>query len=237
MFNRDIDQNRFGNGPHRFMGEGPPERHRHPHSPPHVGSPHFGLMPPFLPQLPLGKELFQEIRDYLVLLIISEYPDGITGYQLQEKYKFPRGTLIRTLQDLEVRKHLETKEEIIDGRANKFYMITESGNTFLEELKLKWANVFGMIGEINPPMGLKMMIFEKIKEFEAKDDAIDFFRGLRSWMKSMLQRIETRIEKLKRSKIDLDKLIEEIEKLDDLDREKIKEMINKSIERFEEEVE
>ena len=66
-----------------------------------------------------------------------------------------------------------------------------------------------MMGEINPPLGLKMMILEKIKEFESKDDAIDFFRGIRSWMKSMLQRIETRIEKLKRSKIDLDKMIEE----------------------------
>ena len=239
MFNRDKDQFRFKNGEHRFMGEGPPEHHRHPHSPPNGGPPPFGLIPPFLPPifkvpLPFGKELFQEIRDYLVLLIISDHPNGITGYQLQEKYKFPRGTLIRTLQDLEVRKHLETKEEIIDGRANKFYIISELGNSFLEELKLKWANVFGMMGEINPPMGLKMMIFEKINEFESKDDAIDFFRGVRSWIKSMLQRIEKRIEKFKRSKFDLDKIIEEIEQLDDLDREKIKEMINETIERFQE---
>jgi DNA-binding PadR family transcriptional regulator len=241
MFNRDIDHFRFENGPRKFVGQGPPEHRRHPHSPPHGGPPPFG-MPPFFHShfkfpLPFGKELFQEIRDYLVLLIISDIPEGMTGYQLQEKYKFPRGTLIRTLQDLEARKYLETKEEIIDGRANKFYKITELGNSFLEELKLKWANVFGMMGEFNPPMGLKMMIFEKIKEFESKDDAIDFFRGIRSWMKDMLQRIETRIEKLKQSRIDLDKIIEEIEKQDDLDREKIKEMINKSIERFEEEVE
>jgi len=235
MFNRDRDQFRFENGPHRFMGQGPPEHHRHSHSPPHGGSPHFGLMPPFFKSpLPFGRELFQEIRDYLVLLIISEYPDGITGYQLQEKYKFPRGTLIRTLQDLEVRKYLETKEDIIDGRANKFYMITELGNSFLEELKLKWANVFGMMGEINPPMGLKMMIFEKIKEFESKDDAIDFFRGIRSWMKSMLQRIETRIEKLKRCNVDLDEIIEEIEKMESLNKDKIKELVNESIKKMEE---
>jgi len=242
MFNRDIDQFRFENGPHRLMGQGPPEHHRHPHSPPHGGPPPFGLRPPFLPPffkfpLPFGKELFQEIRDYLVLLIISEYPDGITGYQLQEKYKFPRGTLIRTLQDLEVRKYLETREEIIDGRANKFYMITELGNSFLEELKLKWANIFGMMGEINPPEGLKLMIFEKIKEFESKDDAVDFFRGLRSWMKSMLQRIEERIDKFKRSKDDLDELIKEIEKMDSLNKYKIRELVNESVERFEEEEE
>ncbi len=235
MFKRDRDQFRFENGPHRFMGQGPPEHRGPPHLPPHGGPPHFGLMPPFFKSpLPFGRELFQEIRDYLVLLIISEYSDGITGYQLQEKYKFPRGTLIRTLQDLEVRKYLETKEEIIDGRANKFYMITELGNSFLEELKLKWATVFGMMGEINPPMGLKMMVFEKIKEFESKDDAIDFFRGIRSWMKSMLQRIESRIEKLKKSKVDLDDLIEEIEKMDSLNKDKIKELVNKSIKKMEE---
>jgi len=143
MFNRDIDQFRFENEPPRFMGQGPPEHYRHLRSPPHGGPPPFGLMPPFLHShfkfpLPLGKELFQEIRDYLVLLIISDHPNGITGYQLQEKYKFPRGTLIRTLQDLEVRKHLETKEEIIEGRTNKFYKITDLGSSFLEELKLKW---------------------------------------------------------------------------------------------------
>ncbi|MFX1321715.1 MAG: PadR family transcriptional regulator, partial [Promethearchaeota archaeon] len=177
MFNRDRDQFRSEYEKHRFMGQGPPEHYGHPHSPPHGGPPPLGgVMPPFFHSyfkfpLPFGKELFQEIRDYLVLLIISDHPNGITGYQLQEKYKFPRGTLIRTLQDLEVRKHLETKEEIIDGRANKFYLITELGNSYLEELKLKWANIFGMMSEINPPMGLKMMIFEKIKEFESKDDA------------------------------------------------------------------
>ncbi len=184
----------------------------------------------------MGREFFQEIRDYMILLIISEYPNGITGYQLQEKYNFPRGTLIKTLQDLENKGYLGTKEEIIDGRANKFYMITDKGKKFLEELKLKWANIFGKMAEINPPVGLKTMIFEQVNEFESKDDAIDFFRGIRSWMKGMLQRIESRIEKIKRSKVNLDELIEEIGKMDRLDKEKIKELINESIKRMEEEL-
>lgn len=37
-----------------------------------------------------------------------------------------------------------------------------------------------MMSEIKPLKGFRMMINEKIKQFETKDDAIDFFRGLRS---------------------------------------------------------
>jgi len=88
------------------MGQGPPEHHGPPHQPPFGGLHPFGSFPPFpkgpfKPPLPIGRESFQEIRDFIVLIIISEYPNGITGYQLQDKYNFPRGTLIRTLQELE----------------------------------------------------------------------------------------------------------------------------------------
>jgi len=51
----------------------------------------------------------------------------------------------------------------------------------------------------------------------------------------MLQRIESRIEKFKRSKEDLDELIEDIDKMDHLDKEKIKEMVNESMKKMEEE--
>ncbi len=237
MFDRD--QFRFENGPNRFMGQDPPEHHGPPHHPSYGVPPPFGPMPPFQGPhfkfpLPMGREFFQEIRDYMILLIISEYPDGTTGYKLQEKYNFPRGTLIKTLKDLETKGYLNTKEEIIEGRANKFYIITDEGKKLLEELKLKWANLFGMMAEINPPEGLKMMVFEKIKEFESKHDAIDFFRGIRSWMKSLLQRIEERLDKFKRSKDDLDDLIEEIEKMDSLNKDKIRNLVNESIKKMEE---
>lgn len=234
MFKRDIDQFRFENRPHRFMGQGPPEHHGPPHQPPFGGLHPFGSFPPFpkgpfKPPLPIGRESFQEIRDFIVLIIISEYPNGITGYQLQDKYNFPRGTLIRTLQELEDKKYLNSKEEIIEGRANKFYIITDEGKKFLEELKLKWANLFSMMSEITPSKGLRLFLIEKIKEFESKDDAIDFFRGLRSWMKGMLQRIERKIETFKGSKADLDRMIAEIEKMDTLSKDKIIEMVEESI--------
>ena len=238
MFRRDLNQFRFEQNPPGFMGQGPPGPHEHPYPPPFGGPPGFRPMPSFAvphpnPPLPMGRESFQEIRDYMLLLIISEYPNGITGYQLQDIYKFPRGTLIRALQDLEEKDFLTTREEIVDGRANKFYVITDQGKKYSEELKMKWANIFGMMAEINPPHGMKIMLMEKIEELETKDEAIDFFGGIRSWMEEMLQKIEERITKFKNSKTDLTKIIEEIEKMDNLNKEKIKEMITESINKME----
>ncbi|MFX1470434.1 MAG: helix-turn-helix transcriptional regulator [Promethearchaeota archaeon] len=240
IFKKDIDQFRFGDNFQRFKGENPHEHQEPPFPPPFRGLPPFGPFISFQGQhfkfpLPISREFFQEIRDYMILLIISEYPNGITGYQLQEKYNFPRGTLVKTLQDLENKGYLYTKEEIIDGRANKFYIITDEGKKFLEQLKLKWANIFGKMAEINPPEGLKTMIFTKISEFESLDDAKDFFRGIRSWVKGMLQRIERRIKKFNKTKEDLDELIEKIDKMDHLDRDKIKELVNESIKKIKEE--
>jgi len=240
MFRRNIDQFRFENGPHRFNGQGPTEPHGHPPPLPFGGPPHFGSIPPFpgphpRPPIPMGRESFQEIRDYMLLLIIAEYKEGITGYQLQEKYNFPRGTLIRTLQDLEEKGYLETREEIIEGRANKFYLITEEGKKFLEELKLKWASIFGMLAEINPGKGLKHMLDTKIEEFESLEDAVDFFRGIRSWSKGMLKNIERKIEKFKKSNANLNEIINELEKMDTLDKNKIRKMVMDGIKQLEEE--
>ena len=234
MFRIDIDHFRFEEGVHKFMGQGPPDHHNPPFSPPFRGSKPFGHIPPFpgshfKPPPPMSRESFREIRDYMLLLIISEYPDGITGYQLQEKYKFPRGTLIKTLHELEEKNYLRTKEVIIDGRANKFYMLTEMGKNFLEELKLKWANLFGAMSEFNPSKGLGILLMNRIEELSSKEDAIDFFRGIRSWNKSMLQHMEERIEKLKSSKVDLDNIINEIEEMDAFNKHLIKEAVAKLI--------
>jgi len=239
MFKRDIDQFRFDNREHIFMGQGPPEGDEPPHHPPFGKFPPFGLFAPFpkqpfRPPTPIGKEAFQEIRDFIVLMIISEYPNGITGTQLQDKYNFPRGTMIRTLQELEDKKFLISKEELVEGRPNKFFFITELGRKYLEQLKLKWGNVFSMMSEITPSKGLRMFLLEKIEDFEDKDDAIDFFRGLRSWMKGMLKQIEKRIKNLKGSEVDLNRIIEEIEKMDSLNKDRIIEMVEESIKKREE---
>ena len=232
MFRRDIDHFRFENGPHRFFGQGPPGHYGPP--PPLTGPPPFGAMPPFFgaqfkPPMPMNREAFQEIRDYVLLLIISDYSGGITGYQLQEKYKIPRGTLIRILQDLVEKNYLSTKEEIVDGRANKFYLITKPGKDFLEQMKLKWANLFGMLAEFNPAEQVENMMINKVEEFNSKEDAIDFFRGVRSLIKEILKWMEEHINRLIVSKEELNIIIDRIEKMNTIDKQQIKDLVIESI--------
>lgn len=217
MFRRDRDRFRFNNWPHKFMGQRAPGSYR--------GFPR--------PPLPIGRELFQEIRDYMFLLIILEYPEGVTGYQLQEKYNIPRGSLIRTLQDLTEKNYIKTKEVIIQGRANKFYTITEKGKKLLEELKLRWTHLFSIMAEINPLEGMKMTILDKIEGFKTIDDAIDFFRGLRSFSNDMHIRIEQRMNRVKRSHEALNKVISEIENMDSLDKEKIRKIVKELVKNME----
>ncbi|MFX1477439.1 MAG: hypothetical protein ACFFCI_04855 [Promethearchaeota archaeon] len=219
------------------MSQNPPEDHKSPSPPPYGGLPPFGHIPHFpgvhpRAPIPMGKESFQEIRDYMLLLIISEHSEGITGYQLQEKYHFPRGTLVRSLQDLEEKGYLQTKEEIIDGRPNKFYLITIEGKKVLEELKLKWATIFGRLAEINPENGMKYMLYSKIEEFETLEDAHDFFSSFRFWSKGMLKNIEKRIEKFKIGTARIDEIIKEIEKMETLNKEKLREMIKETARRI-----
>ncbi|MFW9781514.1 MAG: PadR family transcriptional regulator [Candidatus Heimdallarchaeota archaeon] len=223
----------------RFKGQNPPEKHRSSSQPPFRGPPPFGQLPPYpvgyaRTPIPIDRESFQEIRDYMLLLIISEHTEGVTGYKLQEKYHLPRGTLVRTLQDLEEKGYLKANEEIIDGRSNKFYLITLEGKKFLEDLKLKWANIFGTLAEINPVKGMEHMLKRKIKEFETIEDAMIFFKSLRDWQREMLEIIEKRTEKFKTATDCLDVIINEIDTMETLNRRKIREMVHETAKRIEE---
>jgi len=230
MFRKDLGFFRLEENCRRMMGPKPPEHYGSPYPPPFGGRPPFGRIPHFpgihpRAPIPMDKDSFQEIRDYMLLLIISEHSEGITGYQLQEKYQFPRGTILRTLQTLEDKGYLHTKEEIIDGRPNKFYIITIEGKKFLEKLKLKWATIFGRLAEINPEHDVKYMLYSKIEEFETIEDAHDFFSSFRLWSKGMLKNFEKRIEKFKIGTARTDEIIKEIDKMETLNKEKLREMV------------
>lgn len=88
-----------------------------------------------------------------VLILLSKIQSedsGITGYQLQEMYDLPRGTLIRILQDLENKEFVTTQEEIVNGRANKFYTLSETGEKHLENLRVKWAERSEILDDLAP---------------------------------------------------------------------------------------
>ncbi|TFF97241.1 MAG: MarR family transcriptional regulator [Promethearchaeota archaeon] len=210
---------------------------------PPVPSHHFGpppfFAPPhhFAPPLPMTREGFNEMKFMMILMLLSDNPNGITGYKIQKRFQIPRGNLLRTLDELVEKKYLTTSESVVEGRVNKFFIITKRGKKYLGKLKKKWVTRFSMMTEMGPPSpeALKTIIIEKIKEFESKDDAVDFFRGIRSWMKNILQHINLKVRKITRAKSDLDIIIEKVEKMGNLNKNEIIEMVTDSLKKFEEE--
>ena len=141
MFRRFENINNFN--PYRNAGPPPYQGHPGPDGPPPTHGPKlpfgpppfFGHLPHFKPPLPMTFEGFKEMRYMMILMILVDTPEGITGYQIQKQYNFPRGNLLRTLDDLVEMNHVKTSESVIDGRAHKFFIVTDKGKQFLEELK------------------------------------------------------------------------------------------------------
>lgn len=205
----------------------PRNKGRHPHSP------HFH---PFGPPLPMSRDEFKEIKHLMILTLLSEIPEGISGYQLQEQYKLPRGSMMRSLNELEENESLSAIQDVVKGRSQKIYSITDKGKESLENLKEKWAYKFLRMTDIAPmeqygnPFGserFKNRLLRNLENIENIEDATDIFRGYRSKFKQMYKRLQNRMEKLDKTKSYLDSIITEIEKMDQFDLNKIEEMVNK----------
>lgn len=178
----------------------------------------------FKPLMSMSKESFMEMRKYFVLKILTDIPEGITGYQLQEEYYFPRTNVLRLLDRLEEEKLVETKEEIVEGRANKLYLITEEGIKQVEELKEKWGERFRMMSDTTMPYftrGEKFHLMKKIGQLETSEDAIDYFRGMRSKIKAKQNSLNDRLKILSSIREELDSIIDMIEKDNEFNREKV----------------
>jgi DNA-binding PadR family transcriptional regulator len=188
------------------------------------------------PRIPFTNEDFQNIKHFMILNILNESEDGITGYQLQKHYKLPRGTLIHVLDKLEESNYLKTREEIIEGRAQKFYQLTNSGTKYLEDLKENWASRFMILSEMAPPekygnpfhrKNLRSKMMLDIDDLSDKEEAIDYFRGMRSRITSYLKRVERKEKRLNNIKDILGELIEKIVHMDKFNQEQIKELLEK----------
>lgn len=229
IHNRDMNrfEPRFANmyrGPQ--YPRKPRNKHRHNHSLP---------FHPFGPPLPMSRDEFKEIKHLMILTLLSEIPEGISGYQLQEQYKLPRGSMIRSLNELEDNESLSTIQDIVKGRSQKIYKITNKGKENLEKLKEKWTYQFLRMTDIAPmeqygnPFGsvrFKNRLIRNLEKIENIEDAIDIFRGYRSKFKQMYKRLQNRMEKLDKTKSHLDSIITEIEKMDQFDLNKVKEMVD-----------
>lgn len=197
--------------------------------------PFFGPKHHFRPPLPMTYESFKEIRYFMILMILADNPKGITGYQLQEKFHIPRGNLLRIMDELAEMNYVSTSESVIKGRAQKFFILSEKGKKYLDQLKEKWAERFAQISEIAAPnmfgslfikKGLDMILSSQIDLLESKEDALDLLGGLRLAAKNFMARITDRLNHLKNAKSALDSLIQKIEKIDEPSIEEIKNLIS-----------
>ena len=195
--------------------------------------PFFGSPGPFKLPLPMTLESFKEIKYFMALMILSENLEGITGYKFQEKFGIPRGVILRIMDDLIESGYVKTSEAVIKGRAQKFFIITKKGKDYLTDLKKKWGERFTQMSEmIDPNMmgnmfmfmkkGIETMLTHQIENLNSREDAIDFFRGLRSKAKTFIGQMSRRLDFLKGIKSELDSMIQTIEKNDELDMDDIK---------------
>lgn len=178
----------------------------------------------FRPLMSMSKESFLEMREYFILKILTDIPEGITGYQFQEEYHFPRTNVLRLLDKLEKDELVTTKEEIVDGRTNKLYLITEKGIKQMEELKEKWGERFRMMSDTTIPFftrGERFHLMNKVNELANSEDATDYFRGLRSKIKNRQTVLEDRLNNLNEIRKELDTIINMIERDTEFDKEKI----------------
>ena len=198
-----------------------------------TGFPPFPI-PPRPPPLALDRESFNELKHLIILVILSDKPDGLTGYSLQRKYKLSRTSVLRQLKSLEEQGYVETKVDLVSGRSQKLFTLTETGKKYLEELKKKWAYQLAFLSEIAPleeyghplmSIGLQRRFLFGIPDFESKDDALDYFRGLRSHLKQLHMRFEKRKIIINNVRTALDKIISQIEKMEDFNLENIRKLL------------
>lgn len=222
----------FMMGRHHDSPPPSPFRSRKDHRPPFFYFPgHHGS---FIPPFPLSRGAFRDLKDFFILTMLADHAEGITGYQIQEKYKISRSNVIRILRKLEEKKFVETAESIIDGRAQKKYRITTKGKEHLDNLKEKWATKFAFFSELAPPEKyghpfarprLYRKMVAEINDFQSKEDALDYFQGYRSSLKKRIKKIQKRLDVLISAKSEVDTIVLKIDESDELKKDELKELL------------
>ena len=171
-----------------------------------------------------------------LLQLLVDHPDGITAYELEKTYFISRTTVMRIMEKLSEVGYVSSREET-EGRTQKFFLITEEGEAYLEKIKEKLASQFYTIAEMAPPdhyanpfirKGPRHRLIRDIDKLKDKKQAIDFFSGMRYRVTSFKDRVNNRVERLQKTEDELSAIIDEINKMNELDIEKIKEMVKKT---------
>lgn len=199
--------------------------------PPPFGGPFFGQ---FGMDLPMRKENIHELRYFFILNLLIDQTEGITAYQLQENFRFPRGNLLRILEDLEEKGYVQMKETVINGRAQKLYSITQEGKEFIEQFKKKWAGFFSDMSDHAPfekfrnpfiQENIREILLKELSECKDKEEAIDLVRGMRIDITRRRTKLQERVEMMDDLKKNIDELVKFLENEKDLNIENIKKFI------------
>ena len=219
---------------------GPPPSFPQPPPPPHFGfQSHFRHPghPPQPPPFPFDPETFNNLKIFFLLTIILENPDGITAYQLNSKYKFPRTSANRLIAKLIEQGFVFVSTSEVSGRSQTLYKITESGKGYLGRLKEKWAVRFANMAEFAPfdkyaDLSICEVIFERALEFlnatESKVDLENYFKEIYGNLDHEIIMIKKRMESLIVAKNELDIVIRVISKQESLNKEEITKLLEKT---------
>jgi len=196
-------------------------------------------MPPGAP--PLAE--FEKLRELLFMyqIQVATPGGGITGYELKTLFNIPQTSVYRELNVLEGKKFVTAEEKIVDGRAQKRYMLTDEGDRQLKDLKGAIAGKILFLFEILTPemaemprssMTMDMIITfikNRIRAMTTKDDALSLLDNFEDFSNHQIKSLERGLEWAKRSGELLAKMKEFVEKMDEYSPDKIIEIIEQEM--------
>jgi hypothetical protein len=192
---------------------------------------------------PLDPETMQEFKMFFLFMILSDCQErGITGYQLNAKYKFPRTSANRLIEKLIKLNQVvaSTTEEL--GKTQVLYKLTKTGKEQLEQLKETWGERFAEMAELAPLDRLadpfkRERDFEKlishVQELKTNEDAEIFVKGFIQNVRRDVLRQENNLDILNRIIKELDKLLKAIVKQKTLSKEEITNLLRQIQKRIE----
>ena len=191
--------------------------------------------PRFRPPMPFGPGMVKEISQLVFLWTIAEETEGITGYDLQKNYKIKQTNVYRTLKDMEDKGFILSEETIVNGRAQKLYHITETGNEQLRLLREDWTSQIAFLADITPPPprghlirirpGRRPTLIEQLKKFQTKEEVLKFLSDLEKHYEGRKTQLQQRMLNLNTTIKTISDISKKVEKIEEYTIEEVEKII------------
>ena len=192
----------------------------------------FNSFGTYKPIMALNKDSFKEMQQFFVLKIITDNPKGITAYQLANNYQINRSTVKLMLEDFEKNAYISSKTEIIDGRANKIYVLTDIGFDYLLQLKYTWFERFRMMEELtlrNLTSSEKQHYIKKIENYKTKEERLEYLKAMQSRHQTNMKIYELKYQTFVKMNEHINYIIKKVEKEDYLDKKELESFFDLAI--------